>query len=615
LGAVQPAGWLRAQLQRDLEHGFASRLDQLTTHAANDLFTHRIGSIGDEIAWWDSETRGNWLWGYLMMAYLAGDAQHIARVNQHVADLKATQDADGYIGIYVPAARYQHTGENGELWGQSRALLTLLTHYELTGDAASLQAVEAAAQLTMRHYGRHNPYFNRPGADYVYGYATGVTHGLNYVDVVEWLYRLTGNSAYRDFGVWLYQDFSSIVGRFTNDDMALRSLNHAHIPFAGHAVHTAEHLRVLFFAAQMSDDPDIQAAVPNAMRKLGFYTVPSGALIGDESIHGTAHPEMGYEYCTLTELAHSLISGLQKWGSSSFGDWVENLTFNAAQGARFADGTALCYLSMENRLAADTIRPDAYQVNRFSGSRYKYSPTHEDIAVCCNPNAVRLLPYYVAHLWMKTADGIVAALYGASTLTTDVNGVQVTIEEQTEYPFSDTITFTITPAAPVEFALYLRKPAWTSPAQITASGVTISEEGGFYVLRKRWTNPDQVTLTFTPSIQAVLNVNSEYAIRRGALQYVMPIAYRAHAIKDYAVADFHDYTVLPVDLVQAYQTPILDLDQPNLGLQVQAHEDTNIDQPWDSAPLVLKGAAGTFVPMGCTVLRRSTFPAALSATG
>jgi len=98
LGAVRPAGWLRDQLLHDLEHGFASRLDSLTARAAHDLFVERIESSAEQYAWWDAETRGNWLWGYTLMAFLSGQVGHRARVEQLLRALLATQDADGYIG-------------------------------------------------------------------------------------------------------------------------------------------------------------------------------------------------------------------------------------------------------------------------------------------------------------------------------------------------------------------------------------------------------------------------------------------------------------------------------------------------------------------------------------
>ena len=44
-------------------------------------------------------------------------------------------------------------------------------------------------------------------------------------------------------------------------------------------------------------------------------------------------------------------------------------------------------------------------------TRYKYSPTHQDVAVCCVPNAGRIYPYYVKSMWLRTTKGLQAALF------------------------------------------------------------------------------------------------------------------------------------------------------------------------------------------------------------
>src|SRR5512139_1394746 len=93
LGAVRPGGWMLSQLQGDLTRGFAGCLDALTERAATDLFTHRIDSSTQQFAWWDSETRGNWLLGYTMMAGLADLPEHQSRTNVLIERLKDTQDA------------------------------------------------------------------------------------------------------------------------------------------------------------------------------------------------------------------------------------------------------------------------------------------------------------------------------------------------------------------------------------------------------------------------------------------------------------------------------------------------------------------------------------------
>jgi DUF1680 family protein len=606
LGDIRPTGWMLSQLRNDLSWGFAGCLDSLTERAATDLFTHRIESSSQQFAWWDSETRGNWLWGYTMMAGLAELAGHQDRVNQLIETLKQTQDADGYIGIYSHQSRYQHgEDENGELWGQGRALLALLSHYELTGDISSLKSAKAAADLTISHYGPGASYFHQPGD---HPDQTGMTHGLCYIDVMEWLYRITGDERYRAFGVWLYEDFNRMQRPFSNDDMTTASLLNRHQYLHGHAVHTVEHLRALVFAASMSNDLQLELALKNALWKLGHYALPSGAVIGDEGLHGLPLPETGYEYCTLTELLFSLTSAMQKSGDASLGDWIETLSFNAAQGARFANGEGLAYLSIDTRIRASIHRVDSYSHLHDKHGRFKFSPTHEDVACCCNPNAVRFLPHYISRMWMQMQgqSGIAAVAYGPCVLKTRVRDTEVTIIEETEYPFSDVIRFKVSSSQPLNFTILLRKPAWS--ASMNIEGVIADEQDGWLVIQREWAENDTFTIIFYPHVEILPYPNDEYAVRRGALQYVFPIQHKLHSTRDYPVKDFHDYEITPLDLEQAYQPVILDETQPEYGLHIERTLGNGTDLIWDGSPLWLEVNKHRLVPMGCTVLRRASFP-------
>lgn len=603
LGAIRPQGWMLTQLQNDLDHGFASCLDSLTERAATDLFSKRIESSSQQFAWWDGETRGNWLWGYTIMAGLAGQPKHQARVNDLIHQLKSTQDPDGYIGIYSPESRYQHgNDENGELWAQGRALLALLAHFELTGDVSSLLAAQRAADLTMQHYGSGLSYFRQPQTHDL----TGMTHGLCYVDVVEWLYNITNDSRYRDLGLWLYEDFNRMQLPFPNDDMTQANLLNRHHYFNGHAVHTVEHLRALFFAASQTNDVQTQTALKNALWKLNHYSLPSGAVIGDEGMHGLPLPDIGYEYCTLTELLFSLTSAVQKFHDPALADWVETLAFNAAQGARFADGTGLAYLSLDQRIAADNHRPDSYSHLHDKHGRFKYSPTHEDVACCCNPNSLRLLPHYISRMWLQSDKTLAAVLYGPSVLNTKLDGVDVTITSETNYPFEDSIRFTVNPLRSLDFELLLRKPAWSHA--VTLDGITAHEQDGWLSIRKKWNPGDAFSITFHPQVEVLPYPNGEYAVKRGALQYVYPIEHQFHSIKDYPLAGFHDYEITPADISRAYQPVILDASQPEFGLRYEQAPAKTMPVGWDQPQVRLEADSYQLVPMGCTILRRSSFP-------
>ena len=610
LGTVRPRGWLRAQLLRDLDQGFAGRLDALTPHARHDLFRDRISPSEDYLAWWDAETRGNWLWGYVMMAHLADAPAHRARAADLVRELLATRDDDGYLGIYGPGGRFRHAaGENAELWSQSRALLALAALYELTGEAAIEPAIRAAVDLTLEHYPHGTPYFQRGpllGRDVI----TGLTHGLCYLDVLEWLYDRTHDRRYAEAGIRLYREFSAMPLPFPNDDFALPRLADPAPLLHGHAVHTAEHLRALLWVHAVAPAVAPAEIVGRALDRMRLYRLPSGALLGDEGIHGCPLPEAAYEFCTSTELAFSLSSALQKLGRADLGDWLETLVYNAVQGARLPDGSAIAYLSADTRLRATAERRDAHSPGA-PGRRFKYSPTHDDVACCCNPNAVRVLPQFVARMWQRLdapEEGLAAVAYGPCELSWRMAGVGVGIVEETGYPFDDDVELAIEPERPVEFTLLLRRPEWTGTMDVTATGTEPRLSGGWWRMRKIWAPGDRVRITFSWRVRAEAYANGEVAVLRGPLQYAWPVDHRLEPTRDYEIVGFHDYDVVPRDASEGYRAAVLDRAAPDLGLQFERSADVG-DRPWDAAPAILRAGAATLVPLGCTVLRRAAFPA------
>jgi len=611
LREVTPRGWMKQQMQDDLDHGFAGRLDEMSKRASSRAFTksHTTSaeateaSMGEDTPrnWWDGETEAVWWDGLVRMAYLAGNATAMNKVDGILAELLQSQDQSGYIGIYSKKFRYRHTTENGEFWTQSRAFLAMLACYELTKKAEYLAAVEKAMALTMREYGPHRSYFNNEKP------AGGTCHGLMMLDVCEWLFRITGKTIYRDYGVWCYDDYCN-TKTVRDTDNQLEHLLLLQEAFVKHAPHTTEHLRVPLFAAYASGRAHYRKAAENAFHKIERYLAPSGACIasvGSESIKNMPPlPEMPYEYCAITELLTSLQSACQKTGRSEFGDMAEWLVFNAAQGARLAAGTGINYMAMDNRIKA---------TEEGEGGRLKFSPTHEDIAVCCNPNAVKLLPYYTSRMWLrlKDAEGVCAFCYGPSVLNTSIQGVAVKIEERTDYPFTETMVFEITPEAPVDFEFRLRIPGWATGYTLDAGDAAMAMQNGFCSLRKTWRSGDRVSVSFQCEVAPVVACNGEVGVRRGPLLYALPIEGERRVIREHKVAGFADIAIVPKADVPTYRISPAELDFASDKVP-----ECEGARPWKTPPLILRGTlqdeAGircpvTLVPFGSTELRQTTF--------
>jgi DUF1680 family protein len=104
-----------------------------------------------QFLWWNSETQSNWRDGFVRNALLLENSIYLEKVREYIERILATQDADGYLGIYAPDLRFNFNSENGELWAQASLFRVLLGYYEATGEMPVLDAVIRAVMSPCRH--------------------------------------------------------------------------------------------------------------------------------------------------------------------------------------------------------------------------------------------------------------------------------------------------------------------------------------------------------------------------------------------------------------------------------------------------------------------------------
>jgi len=555
-GSVKPSGWLKAQMQNDMA-GFVGNLDQLIPDLMNDPIysserLHKqskakdLGNLksgdaeGDEqYKWWNSETQSNWWDGYIRYAFLLDDQQAIEKVKNYMHRMMATQDEDGYLGIYDKELRYKFTGENGELWSKATLYRGLLAYYEYTQDEKVWNALIRAVDDVMQNYpiNESQPFF--AGKDF----SGGVAHGLTFTDVLDQMYQLTGDQKYRDYAAFLYLNFSK---NFSSEkDAQLHNILDPNFKLQSHAVHTYEHLRPLILAAYASGSPELNKALQIYLQRIKTCTTPTGGAIGDEWIAGR-HADAtntGYEYCSLHELLDSYAVFFQKSGDLKAAEEIETIFYNAAQGSRNPDHSCIAYLKTDNSFEMTGTRNGEAEPDR-KQTRYKYSPVHQDVAVCCVPNAGRISPYFLQSCWLKEGENILlATTLGPNILETTVQDIPIKIEVITEYPYQHHFIFRIKTGKAVSFLLKIRKPEWTTAIQTNEK---YRIEDGFLVFEREFAEDDQIELEFKAEIKVKEDLNHEKYFSYGALIYAKPIEATKHTGMVYAPG-FIDLTYSPTD--------------------------------------------------------------------
>jgi DUF1680 family protein len=604
-GSVKPTGWLKDQMQKDI-NGFVGNLDQIVPALINDpiystgrLQKHSeakdLGNLkegdleGDEqYKWWNSETQSNWWDGYLRNVFLLEDKAGIAKVTDYVEAILATQDEDGYIGIYDKELRYNFNSENGELWSKATLYRGLLAYYEYTNDEKVFTAVERAVENVMVNYpiNASSPFYSGNS------FNGGVSHGLTFTDVLERLYFHTKNEKYRDYAVFLYQNFSNTYQ--SEEDVQLKNMFNANYKLKSHGVHTFEHIRALIIATYASKNPELSKALNVYLDRIKNTTTISGGAIGDEWIaERTADAtHTGYEYCSLQELLDSYSLLLQKTGNATVGDDIENIFYNAAQGSRNPNHSCIAYLKTDNSFEMlgtknGEVEPDRKQ------TRYKYSPAHQDVAVCCSPNAGRISPYFVQNAWMKERETtLVATLLMPNILNTKINENDIQIENITAYPNQNYFTLKITQLKPSKFTIKIRKPNWVKKV-ITNEKFTI--EADFIVIEREFMANDNVHISFDAEIEIKTDNNGSHYFTYGALLFALPISANEIGGRNY-LSNFTDFTYEPTS---------------NLRYQFKSNTKTQYINGKIQTELINlsnnKVEVVELIPFGKTILRQTTF--------
>ncbi len=557
LGSIKPSGWLKTQMQKDMD-GFVGNLDKLVPELINDPIygterlhskskTKELGNLksgdpeGEEhYKWWNSETQSNWWDAYIRNALLLDDKPSIEKAKTYIDRILFTQDKDGYLGIYDKELRYKFTSENGELWSKTTLYRGLLAWYEGTGDRIVLDALLKAVHNVMQNYplNQSDP-FNAGN-----GLSGGVAHGLTFTDVLDKMHQITGDQRYLDYAVFLYLNFSQNYS--SEKDAQLNSILDKDYKLQSHGVHTYEHLRPLTVAAFVSGNEELVKALSIYISSIEKTTTLTGSPIGDEWIDGrnADATQTGYEYCSIHELTDSYSLLLRMTGNCQFAEKIENTFFNGAQGSRNPDHSCIAYLKTDNSFEMMGTKNGEIDPGR-KQTRYKYSPVHQDVAVCCVPNAGRISPCFLQSCWLIEDNNIlVAVVLCPNILQTTVKNIPLRIEEITNYPYDNRFHFKISGGEDMNIRLKVRKPEW---AKTIKTKEKYSLENGFILFNRKFSRNDSLELEFSTDIRVREDLNHEKYFTYGALIYARPIAAREIPGIVYAPG-FKDFNYIPMDL-------------------------------------------------------------------
>ena len=579
--AIQPRGWLRAYLE--------TQRDGLTGHLeaagfpfdqggwGNHAITHQSGAT-----WWPYEQTGYWLDGMLRCGVLLNDAFLIEKARQPIEYTLEHADKDGYLG---PA--FMKKPVPGERWAVNRWPHTiffraLMAYHTFTGEDRVVQAVA-------RHYLSGTSPHSK-GRD--------VTN----IETMLWAYDRTGDPRLLDLAVRAFTDYNQ--GSPEPDTSLAELLSDKRATIHGVTYNEIGKLGAVLY--RYSGRQEYLDATLNAYRKIDLdQMLVDGVNSSTEALRGK-DPLDSHETCDIADYTWGVGYLLLATGTGDYADKIERACFNAAPGAVRSDFKALQYFSCPNQVVATRTSNHNKYFRGKSWMSYRPNPGTE----CCPGEVNRIMPNFVSRMWLSDGqDGLVAALYAPSQVTARVGaaGQEVTIIEDTHYPFSEHIEFRIQTQKPVEFSFTLRVPGWCKQAELRLNGQPVQAHlaaGRFFTLERRFMDGDRVSLLLPMPIRMQHWPRAGVSLERGPLAYALRIDedWRVDKEDPRSTPDFPAWDLYPASTWNY----ALAVDPENLEKDVKVVQGTFSDHPWSiaTAPLTLQVPARRVI--GWRLLKRSS---------
>ncbi|SMC63216.1 glycoside hydrolase family 127 protein [Pedobacter africanus] len=434
-----------------------------------------------ETRYWQSEFWGKWFTS-AVLAYRYRPELRLRKVlDDAVAKLIATQSDDGYIGNYEEKSRL----EQWDIWGRKYCLLGLLAYHDLTGDARSLKAAQAMADHLIRELKDHNVPIVRKGNH----------RGMAASSVLEpicLLYNKTGEERYLAFAEeivkqWESENGPQLISR-AGIEVGKRFPQPRHWfgweqgQKAYEMMSCYEGLIELY---RITGKPGYKLAVEKTWESIyqtEINVAGSGSSVecwfGGKDLQ--ALPINHYQETCVTATWIKLNQQLLRLtGAAKYADAIEQAFYNALLGAMKPDGS------------------DWAKYSPLAGHRLEGSEQCGMGLNCCVASGPRGLFTLPSTSVMQRINGIQVNFFipGNYTFQTPAKQ-QAELMQQTEYPITGKVNFSLKLKRAEQFSISIRIPSWSNETQLKVNGQIVSAivAGQYAQISRKWTSGDIITL-------------------------------------------------------------------------------------------------------------------------
>ncbi|MFS3006152.1 beta-L-arabinofuranosidase domain-containing protein [Bacteroides thetaiotaomicron] len=557
--------------------------------------------------WEDFEQTGYWADGALRCGYLIDDPELTQRVKEWIDFQIDHPKEDGFIGP-----------ELHNLWPHVVFFRVIMAEYSRNPSPKIIKALS-------NHYknaARSQTLIKTGGPEWDFNERT-----MLHIEMLCWLYQQTNDAFFIEKAENTYKAFCSRKSPFT-----MQAFLSDEVPIV-HSVSSFETLKIpVILYINTGKKEYLDAAIHGIQKVYKYHGLADGMPSGNEAHDGNMPNEV-HETCCVSDAQWALGYFLQATGDVQWADLMEKICFNAAFSVVWKDFKSLQYYSSPNQVIAKNNSSFCMYVG--GQDRMAYRIAHGP--ACCNGNMNRMIPLFCSRQWMKKGDnGIVAAMYAPSSFTTKLKGSknEITIQEETNYPFEETIRFRMKMKRSTPFSFWLRIPQWCKGASITVNGQAadiVCKAGTFVEVQRKFSDGDIIELKLPMKAKSVSMPYDGVAFERGPLVFSLNVKAQEEITETRELDGIKFQSRILTPLSEWNYAPV---DTENIEV-VNSNDYSNIWNP-EMTPVRLKVKAVTvtnwqlyrdnftpympsvirkgeekvieLVPVGTTVLRMTVFP-------
>lgn len=455
-----------------------------------------------------------------------------AKCDEWIAKFAAAQEKDGYINTY-----YTLTGldkrwtemDKHEMYCAGHMIEAGVAYYNVTGKRNLLDVCIKMADHMMTQFG--------PGKrDWVPG------HEEIELALVK-LYQATGEKKYLDFSEWLLDERGKGLGAnngepwdaaYHQDDKPVREMT----DIAGHAV------RAMYLYCGMADVAAYTGdqGYIDALNRLWDDVVLRNMYITGgigQSAHNEGFTE-DYSLPNLTAYCETCASvGMVYWnwrmnqftGDGKYVDVMERSMYNGALAGISLNGDRFFYVNPLESLG-DHHRKAWYG------------------CACCPSQICRFLPSIGNYIYGVSNDEVWVNLYIGSQASVKYGKKDLTLTQETNYPWEGAVKITIGAKSPVNAEMRLRIPGWCKSYTVKVNGAEVKPlvESGYAVLPGKWSDGDAIELNMDMPVEVVAadprtkEDEGMRAIQRGPIVYCIEEADNKDGFDDLKISENADFT-------------------------------------------------------------------------